>query len=254
MSNRVVYGIHSVIQLLHRGAGRVKCVYLQEDLGSKRLGRVREALGRSQVKVQRVDSRRLTELTGSDKHQGVAAHVSAAAPMTETEAADFLESLDNPLVLVLDGVQDPRNFGSILRTADGAGVDLVVIGRNRNVGFTPVVSKVAAGAAEVQPVAEVGNLARFLESLKERAIWIVGASDAAEQSLFDADLTGPVALVLGSEGQGLRRLTRERCDFLVSLPMHGSVESLNVAVAAGVGLFEAVRQRRARLAPTSGLR
>jgi len=243
VDKRIVYGIHSVSQLLRDESAQVQRIYLQDDVGGKRLARMQQALEAHTSIIQRVAARKLHELTGTEKHQGVAALVVAAPPMDEAAAELYLEALADPLIIVLDGVQDPRNFGSILRTANGAGADLVVIGRNRNVGFTPAVSKVAAGAAEVQPVAQVANLARFLGMLKSRGIWIVGAADSAEKSLFDSDLTGGVALVLGSEGEGLRRLTAERCDFVVRLPMAGVVESLNVAVAAGILLYEALRQR-----------
>ncbi len=147
---------------------------------------------------------------------------------------------------MLDGVQDPHNLGACLRSADAAGVAAVIVPRDRAAGLTPVVRKVAAGAAETVPLVAVVNLARTLRELKERGIWLVGTDDAADKTLYDADLTGPLALVMGSEGEGMRRLTRECCDQLVSIPMAGAVESLNVSVAAGVVLFEAVRQRRVR--------
>jgi 23S rRNA (guanosine2251-2'-O)-methyltransferase len=252
MRKRIVYGIHAVGHLLGRRSGRVDHVYIQSGIGARRLGRINEYLEKSDVVVEWLDAAALEKLTGTDKHQGVVASVRVMDSLDESEARLFLEKLENPLVLLLDGVQDPRNFGSILRTADGAGVDLVVTGRNRNVSFTPAVSKVAAGAAEIQPVAEVANLVRFMGVLKELGIWIIGTAESGEQSLFDADLTGPAALVLGAEGQGLRRLSQERCDYLVHLPMHGSVESLNVGVAAGICLYEALRQRR--LAPDQALR
>jgi 23S rRNA (guanosine2251-2'-O)-methyltransferase len=252
MRTRIVYGIHAVGHLLSRRSERVDHVYIQSDIGARRLGRINEYLEKSDVVVERVDGAALAKLTGTDKHQGVVASVRVMDPLDESEARLFLEKLENPLVLLLDGVQDPRNFGSILRTADAAGVDLVVTGRNRNVSFTPAVSKVAAGAAEIQPVAEVANLVRFMGVLKELGIWIIGTAEGGGQSLFDTDLTGPAALVLGAEGQGLRRLSQQRCDYLVHLPMHGSVESLNVGVAAGICLYEALRQRR--LAPDQALR
>jgi 23S rRNA (guanosine2251-2'-O)-methyltransferase len=147
---------------------------------------------------------------------------------------------------VLDGVQDPHNLGACLRSADAAGVAAVIVPRDRAAGLTPVVRKVAAGAAETVPLVSVVNLARTLRELKERGIWLTGTDDSADKSLYDVDLTGPLALVMGSEGEGMRRLTRECCDQLVSIPMGGAVESLNVSVAAGVVLFEAVRQRRVR--------
>jgi len=165
--------------------------------------------------------------------------------MNEVKAREYVQKLTEPLILVLDGIEDPRNFGACLRTAEAAGVDLVVTARNRNVGFTPAVSKVASGAAELQPVAQVGNLARFIEFLKGEGIWLVGTDEDAPGTLFEADLTGPVAVVVGSEGRGLRRLTRERCDLLVRLPMLGAVESLNVSVATGICLYECLRQRGA---------
>lgn len=240
---RLAYGIQAVRKAL--AGGHALRVYLQADLGPRRLGRLADDLARSRVPVERCPAQELERLTGSAKHQGVAARVSGAPVLGEREALDFIASLDEPLLLVLDGITDPRNFGALLRTADGAGVDLVVSARNRNVGMTPVASKVAAGAAEALVRAEVGNLARFLAELADAGVRIVGTDDAAGSSLFEADLRGPLALVMGAEGEGMRRLTRERCDLLVSLPMHGVVESLNVSVAAGICLYEVRRQRLA---------
>ena len=240
MAERVVYGLHAVGRLLKSSPERVIEVYLQAGIGRKRLARLP---GLSRANVSECSDERLEELTGTHKHQGVAARISATGFLTDDEAWDLLESLGNPLILILDSVQDPRNFGACLRSADGAGADLVVIGRSRNVGLTPVVSKVAAGAAEAQPVASVGNLARFMKMLTEQGIRIVGLADEAGSSLFDCELDGPLALVLGAEGEGLRRLTRERCDLLAYLPMRGAVESLNVSVAAGICLYEAQRRR-----------
>ena len=166
----------------------------------------------------------------------------------ETQLEEALEAIGDapPLLLVLDGVTDPHNLGACLRSADAAGVAAVIVPRDRAAGLTPVVRKVAAGAAETVPLVQVVNLARTLRELKERGVWLVGTSDDAARTLYDVDLSGPTALVLGSEGEGMRRLTREACDELVSIPMAGAVESLNVSVAAGVALFEAVRQRRGR--------
>jgi len=243
-AERLTYGIQAVRKAL--SAGRASRVYLQADLGRKRLGRLADELARSPVPVEALPARELERLTGTPKHQGIAARVSAGAPLGEYEAREFIAARESPLLLILDSIEDPRNFGSLLRTADAAGVDLVVTGRSRNVGITPVTSKVAAGAAEAQVLAEVPNLARFLAGLAELGVRIVGTDESAPVSLYEADLTGPVALVMGAEGEGMRRLTRERCDLLVRLPMHGVVESLNVAVAAGVCLYEARRQRLAR--------
>jgi 23S rRNA (guanosine2251-2'-O)-methyltransferase len=239
--SRIVYGIHAVRRALL--SGRAEKVYLQLDLGSARQGRLAEDLSRVVVPIESVPSSELVRLTGTSKHQGAAARVQAQVPLSEHQALDFLQGYARPLALLLDGVQDPRNFGAILRTADAAGADLVAYARSRNVGLTPVVSKVAAGAAEQQLMAEVGNLARFIEALTDSGMRVLGADDSASQSLFETDLTGSLAIVVGAEGEGLRRLTRERCSGLISLPMRGTVESLNVAVAAGICLYECQRQR-----------
>ncbi len=244
MQRRLVYGIHAVRQLLLAQPEAVQRVYVLADLGRERRARLADALENAQA-VSQVTADELARLTGTTKHQGVAADVVHAGPLSEAGARAMLARIERPLVLVLDGVQDPRNFGACLRVADGAGVDLVVTARHRNVDVTPVVSKVAAGAAETQAILQVGNLVRFLETMKELGLWIVGTDDAAETSIYDIDLKVGTALVLGAEGEGLRRLTGERCDFRVSLPMRGTVSSLNVAVAAGICLYECNRQRSA---------
>jgi len=242
MTRRLIYGIHPVRQILMARPGSVDRVYVQADLGGERQERLAAALPRA-ARVTRVSAEELERLTGTAKHQGVAALVTDSGPLSEGTARELIAGIDRPLVLVLDGVQDPRNFGACLRTADAAGVDLVVVARHRNVAVTPVVSKVAAGAAESQAIVQVSNLVRFLESLKSQGLWIVGTDDAADASLYDVDLTTGVGLVLGAEGEGLRHLTSERCDYRVRLPMHGTVSSLNVAVAAGICLYECRRQR-----------
>lgn len=242
MSERLVYGIHPVRQLLLSRPDTVDRVYLQADLGGERRARLADVLQKA-TRITSVSADELERLTGTTKHQGVAALALEKGPLSEGAARDLLARVDKPLVLVLDGVQDPRNFGACLRTADAAGAHLVVVARHRNVEVTPVVSKVAAGAAEAVPIVQVSNLVRFLETLKEQGLWIVGTDDAAGASLYDVDLTTGIALVLGAEGEGLRRLTAERCDHRVSLPMLGSVSSLNVAVAAGICLYECLRQR-----------
>ena len=242
MADRLIYGVQAVRSVLRRCPERVLEVYADAGLGDKRRARVPE-LDALAAPLQAVDRATLDRLCKGGMHQGLAARVEAQEPLTEAAAKDLVCGLSNPLLLLLDGVQDPRNFGACLRTANAAGVDLVVVGRNRNVGLTPVVSKVAAGAAEIQPVAAVANLARFMAFLRDSGTFIIGADDAAPAELHMADLRGPLAMVTGAEGEGLRRLTRERCDLLVRIPMRGSVESLNVAVAAGVCLYEALRQR-----------
>ena len=240
----IVYGINAVTALLNRSPQRADVVYLQEDLGAKRAARLRDAIKHSGVSVRRVAPAELERLTQTSKHQGVALLVAGSVRLHESEAKQLIAGLDNPLLLVFDEIQDPRNFGACLRTADATGVDLVVSARSRTVKLTPVVSKVAAGAAESQATVEVANIVRFLEYLKEQGVALVGASADAPEALFDVDLTGPVAIILGAEGRGLRRLTREHCDHLVRLPMTGVVDSLNVSVAAGICLYECLRQRQ----------
>ena len=244
MSERIIYGINTVRQALNKSSSSLVRVYLQTELGQQRLARFADELSSQPVAVERLSADELTTLTGSAKHQGIAAALQAGAgPMDERTALDYLLSKRDPLILVIDGIEDPRNFGACLRTADGAGVDLVVIGRSRSMAITPVVSKVACGAAETQPLARVANIARFLKSLQELNVWIIGADERGPANLYESNLTGSIALVMGAEGRGLRHLTRECCDSLVKLPMRGSVESLNISVAAGVCLYEALRQR-----------
>lgn len=255
MGQRLIYGIHPVRQAVVSRPEAVERVYLQTDLGEERRARLADVLA-NVSRVVRVSADELEKLTGTTKHQGVAALATETGPLSEGAARDLLARVERPLVLVLDGVQDPRNFGACLRTADAAGANLVVVARHRNVDMTPVVSKVAAGAAESQAIVQVSNLVRFLELLKGQGLWVVGTDDAAETSLYDVDLTTGIAMVLGAEGEGLRRLTSERCDHRVHLPMHGTVSSLNVAVATGICLYECLRQRSAagRLPGTRPLR
>ncbi|MDH3978036.1 MAG: 23S rRNA (guanosine(2251)-2'-O)-methyltransferase RlmB [Gammaproteobacteria bacterium] len=235
--------MNAVATLLERSAQRVVEVCLQDNLGAKRLGRIGPFLEQTAVTVTLVPVSKLDELAGTHRHQGVVARIKGSAVLGEHEASDLLEQLENPLVLVLDGIEDPHNFGACLRSANAAGADLVVTARSRNVGLTPTVSKVASGAAEVQPLAQVANLARYMGTLRDLGVWLVGTDGGASQTIYNTDLRGPIGLVLGSEGRGIRRLTRESCDAIVSLPLLGTVESLNVSVATGICLYEAVRQR-----------
>ncbi|MEO8223265.1 MAG: 23S rRNA (guanosine(2251)-2'-O)-methyltransferase RlmB [Gammaproteobacteria bacterium] len=253
MNQRLVYGIHPVRQLLLSRPESVERVYLQADLGEERRARLDDVLSRAK-RVLPVSAAELEALTHTTKHQGVAAVANESGPLSEGAARDLLAMVERPLVLMLDGVQDPRNFGACLRTADAAGAHLVVVARHRNVDVTPVVSKVAAGAAESQAILQVSNLVRFMETLKSQGLWIVGTDDAATTSLYEVDLTTGIALVLGAEGEGLRRLTSERCDHRVAVPMHGTVSSLNVAVAAGICLYECLRQRGTPVAGLPGPR
>jgi len=186
----------------------------------------------------------MDKLASGERHQGVIAQLKKIDNLGEGALDSVLDNAGpNPLLLVLDGVTDPHNLGACLRSADAAGVHAVIVPRDRAAGLSPVVRKVAAGAAETVPLIQVTNLARTLRWLKERGFWLVGTDDEATQSIYTAKLTGPIAIVLGAEGAGMRRLTKEHCDLLVNIPMQGVVESLNVSVATGVTLFEAVRQR-----------
>lgn len=250
MSHRVC-GINAVVQLHAARPGAFERLFVQVDLGAERRSRLADLLVTPPCPVVTVPAAELDRLAGGARHQGVVADIGGSGLLDEAEARRLVTAAAVPLVLLLDGIQDPRNLGSCLRTANAAGVDLVVTGRSRTVALTPAVSKVASGAAELQPLAQVGNLVRFMEFLKETGLWLVGLDAGAPEALYQRDLRGPTGLLLGAEGEGLRHLTRERCDFLASLPMAGGVASLNVAVAAGVALYEC---RRQRLAAGQGLR
>jgi 23S rRNA (guanosine2251-2'-O)-methyltransferase len=244
----VAYGIHAVRALLTRHPHRVRQLWLREEGESaSRLQELRRLALAAGVATHVAVDDELDRLAGGERHQGAVADVIPRAGDPETQLEEALEALgDTPgLLLVLDGVTDPHNLGACLRSADAAGVAAVIVPRDRAAGLTPVVRKVAAGAADNVPLIAVVNLARTLRELKERGLWLVGTADEAQRTLYDVDLTGPTVLVMGSEGEGMRRLTREACDELVSIPMAGAAESLNVSVATGVALFEAVRQRRA---------
>ena len=244
-TDEVVYGIHAVMAVLRTGADDINAIWLQQHDGkNKRLEEINLLALKSQIPVHRVTRSELDEYSNNARHQGVVASLNQRSIITESDLTRFLAGLEQPpFLLVLDGIQDPHNLGACMRTANAAGMHAVIAPKDRASGITPVVRKVASGATESTPFIAVTNLARVLRHLKELGIWVVGADDSAETSLFDADLTGPVALVLGAEGRGLRRLTRENCDLVVSIPMAGSVESLNVSVAAGVCIYEIMRQR-----------
>jgi len=240
-----VGGIHAVRHLLHHAPERVLALYLARPEGDPRCKPILEAAEVAGTALRQATGRELERLVGHERHQGVVAEIRPRPPIDENGLIDLVAGLTGPaLLLVLDQVQDPHNLGACMRSADAAGAHAVVIPRNRAATLTPAVRKVASGAAETVPLARVTNLARTLRGLSDAGIRLVGAAEDGEGELYGEDLRGPVAIVMGAEGQGMRRLTREHCDTLVSIPMRGTVESLNVAVAAGVCLFEAVRQRR----------
>ncbi|MFZ9639188.1 MAG: 23S rRNA (guanosine(2251)-2'-O)-methyltransferase RlmB [Hylemonella sp.] len=241
-SPKVLFGFHAVGVRLKTAPQSVIEVYFEPTRRDARMRQFLERAREAGVRLIEADGLRLARLAGSHGHQGVAARVQ---PIEQAKSLDdLLDSLQlPPLLLVLDGVTDPHNLGACLRVADGAGAHAVIAPKDHAVGLNATVAKVASGAAETMPYFMVTNLARTLGELKERNIWCIGTSDDAPKTLYQVDLRGPTALVLGAEGQGLRQLTRKTCDELVSIPMKGGVESLNVSVASGVCLYEVLRQR-----------
>ncbi len=243
---RAVFGFHAVLARLRADAQSVVELYLDENRKDARAKDLAAAAERAGVALMRVPTKRLDGFYGGGRHQGVVAMVFDKPSRESLE--DLLDSLkEPPLLLVLDGVTDPHNLGACLRVADAAGAHAVIAPKDRAAGIGAIVSKVASGAAESLPYYMVTNLARTLDDLKERSIWIVGADEDAEKALYESELPEAIAWVLGAEGEGMRRLTRERCDLLVRIPMSGSVASLNVSVASGVCLFESRRRRSIKL-------
>jgi len=242
-----IAGIHSVRAALRHGETSVDEVWLDRRRRDRRLGELAEMARGAGVRLRQVEAEEIERAAPGLNHQGALAWASAPASRGEPDLDAILDGLSGPpFLLVLDEVQDPHNLGACLRTADAAGIQAVIAPRDNAVGLTPAVCKVASGAAETMPYVQVTNLARTLDALKGRGIWLIGLAGEAEADLYGIDLTGPIALVLGGEGRGLRRLTRERCDYLARLPMLGTVESLNVSVATGICLYEALRQRGGR--------
>jgi 23S rRNA (guanosine2251-2'-O)-methyltransferase len=234
-------GFHAVTSRLRQRPETVTEIYVDAERNDARAKDLRELAKRLNVRVIPVDIKRLDGMAGGVRHQGV---VAPAEPLDMPKfIEDALEGVEEPLLLILDGVQDPHNLGACLRVADGAGAHAVIAPKDRSVGLTDAAIKVASGAAESVPYIVVTNLARTMRDLKDKGIWMIGADDSATESIYKAKLDGSLAMVLGAEGEGLRRLTKESCDLLVSIPMLGTVESLNVSVASGICLYEARRRR-----------
>ena len=242
-STDLVYGLHAVRMLLRRQPQRVSRVYLQAGRNDPRAGEIESLAHDAQRPIERMDARRFESRLGNVVHQGVMAEVTPLRAWREEDLFEALAKASDPLLLALDGVQDPHNLGACLRTADACGVLALIVPRDRAAPLNATARKVAAGAAENTPVVTVTNLARTLSLLKDAGLWVVGADAEGSQSAQQIDLTGPRVLVLGAEGAGLRQLTRQRCDWLARLPSLGAVESLNVSVATGMLLYEALRQR-----------
>lgn len=239
----LIYGIHSVESLLKTNPARISRLLIYQDRHDPKIQNIIELakkLNRTLIPTTRQE---LDRLSHQENHQGVIAECVPIKTYHENDLENLLNNQPKPLLLILDGIQDPHNLGACLRSADAAGVTAILAPKDKSVGLTPAVYKVASGAAETVPFIQVTNLARTLRYLKEWGVWIFGAAADSEKTLYEVDLTGSLALVLGAEGTGLRRLTREHCDLLINIPMQGTVSSLNVSVAAGVCLFEAVRQR-----------
>ncbi|PUA19748.1 23S rRNA (guanosine(2251)-2'-O)-methyltransferase RlmB [Glaciimonas sp. PCH181] len=245
MKSKMIFGFHAVTSRLRHEASSVEEIYVD---ASRIDGRMKELLSNAKalnVRVIPVDDQRLSNIVGTRRHQGVVAKAGELSLARNLD--ELLDAIEGPpLLLVLDGITDPHNLGACLRVADGVGAHAVIAPKDRAVGLNATAAKVASGAAETIPYITVTNLARTLRELKERNILLIGTTEDGEKSLYEADFSGPAALIMGSEGEGMRRLTRETCDVLVHVPMFGSVESLNVSVASGVCLYEARRQRMAK--------
>lgn len=241
-----IFGVHAVSSLLEAAPERIIRLYVLDGRDDHKVQAVLRRAEALDVSIARRDRKALDQLTDGAVHQGVVAECKPAPQLREDDLETLLDRLDAPLLLVLDGITDPHNLGACLRTADAAGVHAVIAPKDRSAALNPTVRKVACGAAERVPFITVTNLARTLRLLKERNVWVVGTAGEASDSIYQSKLTGALALVMGAEGEGMRRLTREHCDQLVHIPMFGTVSSLNVSVATGVCLFEAVRQRSAR--------
>ncbi|AFR04851.1 23S rRNA (guanosine(2251)-2'-O)-methyltransferase RlmB [Pectobacterium brasiliense] len=241
--SEIIYGIHAVKALLERDPQRFLEVFVLKGRDDRRLQPVIAELEAQGIVIQVANRQWLDKQADDAVHQGIVAKVKEGRKYQENDLPAMLDNLETPFLLILDGVTDPHNLGACLRNADGAGVHAVIVPRDRSAQLNATVKKVACGAAETVPVISVTNLARTMRLLQERNIWIVGTAGEADHTLYQSKLTGPLALVMGAEGEGMRRLTREHCDELISIPMAGSVSSLNVSVATGVCLFEAVRQR-----------
>ena len=241
--SEIVFGIHAVQALLDSDPQRFQEVFILKGRDDRRLQTLVKALEAQGIVIQVASKQMLDNTSEGAVHQGIIARVKPGRQYQEGDLPDLLASLDNPFLLILDGVTDPHNLGACMRSADAAGVHAIIVPKDRSAALNATAKKVASGAAEHVPLIRVTNLARTMRVLQEANVWIVGTAGEADHTLYQSKMTGPMALVMGAEGEGMRRLTREHCDELIGIPMAGSVSSLNVSVATGVCLFEAVRQR-----------
>ena len=248
MSEKVyIYGINAVFDVLKNKPEQLIEVWLKDGVPNKRFNKLIDLIQQHQILLTRVSGNKIEQITGTSKNQGIMAAVKQLEHLDSKTALNFIKKTKTPLILILDGLQDPRNIGACLRTANASGVDLIVIPRSRTVINTPVISKVSAGASTLIRIAEVPNLVRFMKELKQLGIWIFGTSNKADLNYWEAEYDCPMAIIVGSEGKGMRALTTKHCDYLISIPMIGQIESLNVSVATGVLLYEVVRQRASNL-------
>jgi 23S rRNA (guanosine2251-2'-O)-methyltransferase len=244
MSDQFVYGLHAVTALLRNRHRTTRSLFVVKERPDQRFQLVLDLAAQKNIPIETLPAQKMTARFGEFVHQGVVASATSLPDYNEADLLPLLKESKNPgLILILDGVTDPHNLGACLRTADAVGVDFVIIPKDKSASITPVVSKVACGAAESVPLVRVTNLARSMETIKQEGVWIYGAAGEVSQNIYQLELKTTIALAFGAEGDGLRRLTREHCDGLFAIPMIGSVESLNVSVATGVALFEVVRQR-----------
>lgn len=244
MTEQYVYGVHAVAALLANPHRTTKMLYINQDRIDTRMQDLLNLALQNHIPVERLSAQKMNQRFADVVHQGVVASAGKLPEYVEADLERLLESSKQPcLILILDGVTDPHNLGACLRSADAAGVDFVIIPKDKNAGITPVVSKVACGAAESIPLVRVTNLARAMDVIKQQGVWIYGAAGEADASVYNLDCKTSIALVMGAEDKGMRHLTRQQCDGLFSLPMVGTVTSLNVSVATGICLYEVLRQR-----------
>ena len=239
-----IYGINTVLDTLKYNSELFIEIYLKENSDNKRFNEIILLATEKNIPLRNIPKSKLDKLASTAKNQGLAALIRHKDKYNSKSAIKYLNSLHNPLVLILDGLEDPRNIGACYRTANSSGVDMVVIPKNRVSLDSPVISKVSSGASELTNTAYISNLSSFIKDLKKIGIWICGSSDTAMTNYNEIDMNQPIAIVIGSEGKGIRHLTEKNCDYLVSIPMRGQVDSLNVSVACGILLYEALRQRQ----------
>jgi len=245
VSNELIFGFHSVEAILAKEPERFLEIYALKGREDKRLNPVIDQARKFGISVQFMQRKALDNKADGEQHQGIIANVKAARMYNEKDLDEIIAREETPFLLVLDGITDPHNLGACLRSADAAGVHAIIVPKDKSAKLNGTARKVACGAAETVPLVQVTNLARTLREIKDAGVWVVGTAGETDTELFDANLTGPMAVVMGAEGDGMRRLTREHCDLLVKIPMAGTVSSLNVSVATGICLFEVLRQRNA---------